>query len=256
MLSNVETLQVLAMHAGVELPSNNVLTQEAMQERSAKSKLMEDASLYFQHKLSSPEGKRDMAYMHEVRGFSHDEIKQMELGSLRDIKAFVHHLQSKGYTRKEIEAAGLLTKGFGTTHTVVIPLKDAVGAVKGFTLRSLLSQRELDNNDKKYKYNIGIKLDSLFNIHAASPTEPLVVMEGYLDVLNCSVKGISNVVALGGGHLTDTQLQHALKLGYSRFILLFDNDKAGEKGTVNAIHKILKAGATAFVAGPLDTRYV
>ena len=77
----------------------------------------------------------------------------------------------------------------------------------------------------------------------------LIITEGYLDALAMqkameAIKGtrVYTPVALGTSNITSEQLDKIEKFPVSDIILCLDNDDAGKKGTISAIHEITKRG--------------
>lgn len=95
-----------------------------------------------------------------------------------------------------------------------------------------LSNRRVDNYGPKwFHYPRGIKTaDILFNLDNIKPFEPIIVVEGIIDVLKFHSVGLTNVVAVLGSHLS--QEQENLLIQYTDTLYLcFDNDEAGQHAT-------------------------
>lgn len=245
-LSNLDTLKELARLAHYNLPSLRGYSDETARESQARASLMETALDFFNVQLwTTAGGKRVLAYLKD-RGYSEEEIRDMELGYYPHPEDLQDYLLNKGYSVNIIKNNGLKTKGFGKTHILAIPYRDPVGRIKGFIVRSLLSDDKL-KGEGKYKYSFGVEKDTLFNLHEARGEKTLIIVEGYLDALIATRKGVRGVVATGGSSITEAQLDNAIRYGTKQIILALDNDKAGEAGTDRSIDLITRKGLKSFV---------
>jgi DNA primase len=75
----------------------------------------------------------------------------------------------------------------------------------------------------------------------------LVVVEGFLDALVATARGVLGVVATGGSALTDSQLETVLRYGERSFVLALDSDEAGQKGTEQSLERMYGRKARAYV---------
>jgi len=93
------------------------------------------------------------------------------------------------------------------------------------------------------------KKTPLFNLNEArgQDRDTLIVVEGFLDALISSQRGLEGVVATGGASLTEAQLENALRYGVKSFVLAFDNDEEGQKGTEKTLNLIKQKGLKAYV---------
>lgn len=243
--SNQETLKYLADLANYQL-KNTSYDEEKYLKSKEKGNLLEKALTFMKKNLWSQ--RNEVIEYLESRGYSQEEIRLMDLGYFPEQKKLQEYLISEGFSNDLISTSGLNTKGMGTSHILSIPYRDSNGVLKGFIVRSLLKDKELEQiNEKKYKYTYGLEKDTLFNINNAKKSKNLIIVEGYLDCLIAQVKGLKGVVGTGGNNLTDNQLDNAVKLGIKHFILALDNDKAGKSGTEKAIKKIYQKDLKVFV---------
>ncbi len=180
-----EALERLAKDAGVEINGQN---KEKLEEETKRTNLLEESLNFFKEKLQTPEGKETLTYLKEVRRYSDTEIKDMELGLYPSIKELEDHLAGKGYLTDLIYNAGLKTMGYGDTHKLIIPYRDRVGRLKGFIARTLD-----DSIKPKYILSSGTDRGTLFNIHTTRGMKDIIVVEGFLDALVATQRGVSGV---------------------------------------------------------------
>lgn len=244
--SNKDTLLELARIANYKLKTDE-FNEESYKKKKELGDIFEKALNYMKKMLWSAQGQETLSYL-KNRGYKDEEILQAELGFFPDYEELKEYLLKNDLSESEIKNIGLNTKGLGKTHTLAIPYRDMSGMLKGFIVRSLLSNEELEKiGEQKYKYNYGVEKDTLFNLHQARNQKELILVEGYLDCLIANAKGIKGLVGTGGNHLTEKQLENALKYGYKKFNITLDNDKAGKSGTEKAIKLISKRDLKAFV---------
>lgn len=228
----IEALRKLASVAGIEMPGGNDYDEEAFKKYRQKAAVLEDANSYLAFCLeNSPAAGRYKEYL-EKRGYSTDEVKQMELGYLPSLQKLYQHLQGdKRHQLADIEDAFGIKQAnirpdtrIGTTHQLTLPYRIG-GSIKGFKFRTI------DAGVKpKYLNNYGLdKLSGFFNISSLKGDKDLVVVEGELDSLHATIKGIDNVVATGGSSINIEQVQDAKRRGARAITLCFDYEEGADK---------------------------
>jgi DNA primase catalytic core len=227
-----EALERLAREAGVELKGYD---RERWEKEAEWGNALEMALSYFKTMLWKEQGNETLNYL-KGRGYSEDEIKEMELGFYPSQKEFKKHIEAKVNNIDTIKSLGLEVGGMGETHRAVIPYRDPVGRLKGFIVRAV---KEIE---PKYLFTAGVEKDTLFNLHEARGRDTLIAVEGFLDALISTQRGVSGVVALGGDSLTEAQLENALRYRVKGFVLALDNDEAGQKGTERALDLMSRKG--------------
>jgi DNA primase len=169
-------------------------------------------------------------YLNNVRKYSKEDIKAMELGYIPSQDKLISHLLSKGYSQSLINDTLKLNKAIGSTHKLTIPYRSG-GEIKGFKFRT--------TKDHKPKYINSTGLDKstgFFNISEIKGDKDVVIVEGELDSLIASAKGIENVVATGGNSISPEMVKDALRRGAKKFSICFDR----EKGSFDKINKALE----------------
>lgn len=233
-LTGQETLKELARIANYTLADKVIAQEDIDRQRERESILEEALSLFISRKEEAK------AYL-KGRGWTDKEIEETEIGFYSSQDELINYLSGKGFSKDSIKTAGLLTQGYGETHKIVIAYRDPVGRLKGFIVRAI------DQTEPKYKFSYGIEKDSPFNLNEARREKTLIVVEGFIDAILITLRGVKGVIAIGGSTLTETQLDTALRYGAKDFILALDNDEAGRKGTEKALSLIYKKGLKAYV---------
>lgn len=230
-----ETLQALAKYANYSLADAVGYDYEASQKKHTKADILNKAMAYFQTQLFTGQGDTTLKYLTDVREYTSDEVRGMELGHYPGYGSTEKHLLSMGYEQSDIKAA---IKFDMKHHTVVIPYRDPNGNIICLYGRLARPPKEKENKYMPFTEATGVR-DTLFNIHTTWRQDTLIVVEGYFDALISSQKGIKGVAAVGQGSLRDVQLDDAVTRGARNIILALDQDvKAGPEGTERAIKRI------------------
>jgi DNA primase len=197
------------------------------------------ASFYERHLWESAAGAPVRAYL-ESRGLGEPICREFRLG-LSPGSGLAAKAQEKGFTREELQGAGL-TNARGNDYfppRLMFPLADARGRIVGFQARKLH-----DDDPLKGKYvnspegELFHKSAILYGLHLArtaiAKQERGVVVEGNTDVIALRQAGFEPVVASMGTALTERQLKELQRLT-RRLYLCFDSDAAGEEATLRGM---------------------
>lgn len=237
-LSFIDAVKKLASVAQLQLPPMNVNDQEAYRRVQQRTSLLEEASSYMAWSLQHASGKRADAvrsYLQD-RGYTMEEVEAMGLGYLPGWEKLKAYLVGKGYTEAEVEEALSIGQDgrLGDTHTLAIPYRTG-SRIMGYAFRTV------SGAEPKYLNSTGLdRKAGLFNLSPLKGTKDLVVVEGYLDALHATAKGLENVVAVGSSHLGPEHVQDAIAKGARKVTLCFDADEAGKRGTDHAL-EVLKS---------------
>jgi len=242
-------LQELASPAGVELSPQS---QQAYQAYTRKADILEEAQELFKKRLmeQGPDGEYGavLKYLAE-RGYSAEEMLDMELGAYTDRGKLQEYLKAKGYSEKEIRESGLLTSGLGEDYQLAFLWRDASGRAIGLVGRSIVSAEEQKAKglSSKYRYSAGLhKGEGLIGFTSARGSEKIILLEGVLDALYLNHKGFKSV-AVGGTDLSATQLQALQLAGCKELLLAMDMDEAGQRATEKIIKNLSSSSLRAYV---------
>ena len=160
--------------------------------------------------------------------------------SLDQWDALLRAMSEKGFTKKELMAAGLAVAGRGGRiydkfrNRLMLPVIDVRGDVVGF------GSRVIDNSEPKYMNTTDTPTYSkrrvLYGLNLAKKTKRpnIILCEGNLDVVTLHQAGFDNAVACMGTALTQEQI-HLLSRFTKELVLCYDNDKAGQMATDRAL---------------------
>jgi DNA primase len=243
-VSFMEAVEIMAREAGMTMPARDPKAQEKQDRRAELAGLMEQAVQYFKLQLKTGAGTGAREYL-SGRGLSEDALGRWEIGFAPDgWQSLWDNLTGKGIKDDLILAAGLAkpsSKGGKPYDTfrnrIMYPIRDARGRCIAF------GGRAMDPNDNaKYLNSPETELfdkgRSLYNLRAAREAagkdQPLVVAEGYMDVIALSEAGFGATVAPLGTAVTETQLQMLWRLAPEPIITL-DGDTAGQRAAMRLI---------------------
>jgi DNA primase catalytic core len=229
----IQAVETLADVVGLQLPKGE-FNQESYQRYKDRATLLEDCNSYFIYCLENSTGADEVKAYLSSRGYSDEDIKAMELGYIPSQDKLYKYLLSKGYSQSLIDEVVKLNKGIGSTHRLTIPYRSG-GSVKGFKFRTV--------GDHKTRYLNSTGLDRLggfFNLSGIKGDKDVVIVEGELDSLSASARGVENVVATGGSSIAPEQVGDAIKRGAKSFTLCLDRDPGKEVETYKKINSAIE----------------
>ncbi len=270
-LSFAEAVERLAAEAGVPLPAVDPRGAEQEKVRQGLAEWLELAAKWFEGELKRPPGREARAYL-EKRGLPETEWARFRLGfSPSGRTALKDYLITKGARPAELVESGLLIapEDGGAPYDrfrdrIIFPILDARGRVVSFGGRAMDPQARAKylNGPETPVFHKGHQLYGLSEarkILAAAPTgedTPLVVVEGYMDVIACQRAGIAGVAAMGtalGEEQMDVLWRH-----HPEPTICLDGDRAGRAAANRVLERalpLLKPGRTfrfVFIEGGKD----
>ncbi len=240
-----ETLKHLAKRAGVELEEPDPELKRRRQSEGKLVELLTTAADYFhQLLLFAPQAEEARRYVAE-RKLNEETISTFRVGfALHSWEACRTHFNGQGYSDEELLKVGLLTENpeRGTRYDrfrnrLMIPIRDLDGRVVGFGARTLDPDGipKYLNSPQTQLFDKGRLLYGLDTAkRPIREAREVVIVEGYMDVMQGWQAGFGNLVAQMGTALTGDQLR-LLKRYTKRFILALDADAAGVKATMRSL---------------------
>ncbi len=238
-------LEELARRAGVELRPRTPAQVQAEEEADRLRGALTAAAQYYNHLLRhAPEAEAVRAYVTR-RGMNDETIARFLLGySLPGWDRMRAYLTERGYTVEELVKAGLLVQReeSGSTYDrfrdrLMIPICDVQGRVVGFGARTL-DPEGVPKYLNSPQTSLFDKSRTLFGLDLARKAirreDRVVIVEGYMDVMQAQQAGFANVVAQMGTALTESQLKQ-LQRYTKRFVLALDPDTAGVQATLRGV---------------------
>jgi DNA primase len=240
----MEALELLARDAGMAMPARDPKAAEKADRATQLAKATEAAVGYFRLQLKTQAATEARGYLAQ-RGLSQAILDRFEIGFAPAGWTATHDaLSAKGVPSDDLVQAGIATRSDdggrlydAFRNRIIFPIRDARGRCIGFGGRAMdpnerakyLNSRETPLFDKgRALYNHGPART------AAGQGNPLIVAEGYMDVIALVAAGFEAAVAPLGTAITEEQLQMLWRIAPEPVIAL-DGDKAG----INAATRLL-----------------
>jgi DNA primase len=238
------SLEELARRAGVELKPHTEQEEAEGQERTRLREILEAAAVYYHNLLlKAPQAQPARDYVAQ-RGLKDRTVETFQLGyALDEWHALENHLTGRDYTREELVTAGLMVeRDDGRVYDrfrgrLIIPIRDRRGRVIGFGARTLDPDGvpKYLNSPQTPVFDKGA---TLYGLDRASKgiraAERVVIVEGYMDVMQAHQAGFTDVVAQLGTALTEENLRRLTRYT-RRIILALDPDTAGQAATMRGL---------------------
>lgn len=247
-LSFPEAVTSLAELAGMELPQDSPEDRQREEKAKGLAEACLDAAKFFRNMLNRSEGQTGKDYF-DRRRVSEAARKKFGLGFAPDSRtALKDYLLNKDYPPALLVEAGLLIQpdDGGAPYDrfrgrVMFPIlgpRDRVIAFGGRALSKSTKAKYLNSPETPLFH----KSNTLYNLgaarkRAAASKRPLIVAEGYMDVIAIAEIGWPAVAPLGTA-LTEAQLSLLWK-SQDNPILCFDGDRAGKAAAYRAIDRAL-----------------
>lgn len=249
-ISFVESVQMLADRAGINLPTSTNYEDEKIAKLKAKVYDVNQFTAEYYHKnLYRPESKAGQEYI-KKRKLDNNTLKSFMIGFSGQFDELYKALRKEGFEDEEILASGLVNKSREGMYIdryrnrVMFPIQDVRNRVIAFGGRVLDdSKPKYINSPENIVYSKG---RNLFGLNVAKKNNPgmmkrLLIVEGYMDAISLFQRGITNVVASLGTALTDAQ-GRLLRKSTEQVILGYDADGAGQAAIVRGMDILQSMG--------------
>jgi DNA primase len=253
-LGFMEAVEALAAEAGMQMPARDPKAAERADRRTLLQQVMDEAVRFYRLQLKTAAGAEARTYLAQKRRLTDPAWDRWDIGWAPSGRlALKDALAAKGIAPDLMVASGLIAKADdGSLYDrfrgrIIFPIKDSRGRPIS------LGGRSLDPNAQA-KYLNGPETElfdkgrNLFNHaparEAAGKGRPLVVAEGYMDVIALSEAGFTAAVAPLGTAVTEDQLRMIWRISDEPIVAL-DGDNAGLKAAQRVIDlalPLLEAG--------------
>ena len=237
----MEAVEVLAREAGMAMPARDPREAEAANRRTTLSGVMEEAVRHYRLQLRTAQGAAARDYLAR-RKLGQAAVDRFEIGYAPEAWAGLFQaLRAKGIDADQIIEAGLAIRpdSGGEPHDrfrgrIIYPIRDLRGRCIGLGGRAMdpsapakyLNSPETPIFDKgRTLYNGGPARE------ACAKGAPLVVAEGYMDVIALVEAGFTGAVAPLGTSVTEEQLRMMWRI-HPEPVIALDGDKAGIKAAL------------------------
>ena len=250
----IEAIEILAQEAGMPVPKRDPHAQEKSEQRSELTDVMEQAVQFHRLQLKTAPASEARAYLAR-RGLSEAIQDRFDMGFAPDVRqGLLQHLTAKGVTPDQLVAAGLCARpeDGGAPYDrfrgrILFPIRDARGRCIALGGRSLdpNARAKYLNSPETVLFDKGRNLYHLKPAReAAGKGQPLIVAEGYMDVIALVEAGFGAAVAPLGTAVTEHQLALLWRIAPEPIIAL-DGDTAGLRAAYRVIDlalPLLEAG--------------
>jgi DNA primase len=252
----MEAIEILAREAGMTMPARDPQAAQKADRATELAKATEAAVAHFRLQLKTQTAAEARAYL-DRRGLDAATLDRFEIGFAPDAwQGLWDALKAKGLGDDLLLEAGLAKpsqKGGKPYDTfrgrIMFPIRDTRGRCIAF------GGRAMDPNDNAKYLNspetaLFDKGRTLYNHgparEAAGKGQPLIVAEGYMDVIALVRAGFEAAVAPLGTAITEDQLRLMWRIADEPIIAL-DGDAAGLRAAMRLVDltlPMLEAGKT------------
>jgi len=250
----IEAVEILAAEVGLPMPEYDPKSKEKSDRNKILIEIMEQSVNFFRLTLNSKQGKHALDYLHK-RGLNSAVIEHFEIGFAPPEQTILtQKLIDKGYEIDAIIETGMSARSDDGNRyydrfrgRVMFPIRDSRGRCIAFGGRSLdpAARAKYLNSPETSLFDKGRTLYNLAGARSAvGRAEPLIVTEGYMDVIALHSGNFSGAIAPLGTAITEQQLQSMWRVSPEPIIAL-DGDKAGLRAAYRLIDlslPLLKTG--------------
>ena len=244
-LEFMEAVERLAEMAGLAVPRTAPQDPAASRQRKAALDILEETTLFFEAALRRDDGRDATRYLKQ-RGLDSAIVKTFRIGysPRMGLRAA---LKDKGFSDEDMLAAGVIRKSDrdGSLYDyfrdrVMFPIENRQGKVIAFGARALgdAQPKYLNSGEGPTFSKKAVLYGWVQAREGLRRNLPLVVAEGYMDVIAIHRSGAAAAVAPLGTALTPEQIALLWKL-HDEPVLCFDGDAAGQRAQTRALERIL-----------------
>ncbi len=248
-ISFVEAVQMLADKVGISLD-----IKPSAPENPTAYQILNEASLYFQHHLSTPAVKEYLL----SRQLSAKTITNLSLGyAPNEWEELFNYLKKKGFAETALIQSGLFIQKETRIYNrfrdrLIFPIFDLRDRVIAFGGR-LIHPAETSETPKYLnspETSLYVKSDVLYGLSLAKDAvrqhESIILVEGYMDFVAFYQQGIRQVAATLGTAFTDQHVR-LIKRFTTTVYLCFDMDAAGRQACLRAGELLQQSDTKCYV---------
>ena len=244
-----EAVKYLANLAGMQTYTFTKKDEEREKQWNEYSEIFKLYVEFYHKELIQNQGYNFAREYLKKRNLSKKEVVDFKIGYVPQNPNFFENLKSK-FDEKIIIDTGLFYFDEKKNHYVerfkdriIFPINSITGqpiALGGRTIKENNYMAKYINSPETPFFKKGSNLYNLdFARKLSNKVEYIYLVEGYMDVVSLSSKGIENVVANLGTSLTDRQVT-ILNQFYDDIIICFDGDESGYKAALRAAENLIK----------------
>jgi len=252
-MSFIEAVETLADKFHVQLEETQDDNRPKGPPKAALKDVLERACLFYQFiLLHTLEGHAALDYLYS-RGIDLNFIQTFQIGlAPKTPQLFLKTMWEQKISNALLEETGLLSKGREFfSDRITIPIRDAGGAVIGFSARKF----KTDTFGGKYintpETPLFKKSKVLFGLSYSRKTiakeRKALIVEGQIDALRLIHCGFNWAVAGQGTAFGEDHAKELIHLGVRQVYLALDGDAAGQEAAVKIGNLFQKEGIEALV---------
>jgi len=244
-LDFIESVSRLADLAGLQLPDSKPEDAAQAARRRTALDILEAGCRFFEASLQKDSAAEARSYL-DRRGLDSETITSFRIGYAPS-SGLQAALQQRSFDKQMINTAGLsgISERDGSHYDwfrnrIIFPIENRQGNIIGFGARAMgEAQPKYLNSPEGPTFS---KKQVLYGWNQARAKVraglPLMLVEGYMDVIAVTRSGVAGALAPLGTALTEQQIQLAWKL-HDEPVLCFDGDTAGRKAAGRAVLRLL-----------------
>lgn len=246
-LSFIETIEMLADRAGINLPTiNNNVDDKLIKLKSRVYDINDVTAKFYHENLYKPTSKEAQNYI-KRRKLDNRTLKNFLIGYSGTFNELYIHLKEKGFSDEEILASSLVNRNENGKFIdrfrkrLMFPIQDTRNRVIAFGGRVLDdSKPKYINSPENIVYSKGKHLFGL-NVAKREQIKKIIIVEGYMDAISLHQRGITNTVASLGTAMTESQ-GRLLRKSSEQVIIGYDADGAGQAATLRGLEILQNLG--------------
>ena len=250
----MEAVELLAREAGMTMPERDPGDRQRADRRTLLIDVMEQAVRYYRMQLMGGQAAEARAYL-DRRGLSEAQREQWGIGFAPDSRnGLWQHLTQAGIAPDLIIEAGLCARpdDGGQPYDrfrgrIMFPIRDARDRAIAFGGRAMAENARAKylNSPETPLFDKGRTLYNIGPARAAmGKGTPLIVAEGYMDVIALVGAGFTGAVAPLGTAITEDQLRLLWRM-HDEPVVALDGDTAG----LRAGHRLADLALPLITAG-------
>ncbi|XDZ66186.1 DNA primase [Alphaproteobacteria bacterium LSUCC0684] len=244
-LGFMEAVRTLADMAGLAVPQSTPEEAANTEKRTSQMVILDETARQYQSALAE-EGNPAKAYL-ERRGIGEEMIREFRLGYAKP-RGLTDAMARFGHSPEAMIEAGVARRSERDQriydyfrNRVMFPICDMRGRVIAFGARALSDDQQpkyLNSGESQLFHKKAVLYGAHLARVAARKNLPLVVCEGYMDVIAIHQAGVAAAVAPLGTALTEDQIKLLWRMD-EQPQLCFDGDNAGRGAALKALIRAL-----------------
>ena len=240
-----EAVKILAAEAGMQPYRFTNFDKKKDLRFQTYKKIFFNYLNHFHKELYEIRNKEALEYL-KKRGLKKDAIENFKLGFVPRENNFYSQL-SKNFSEEEINLTGLYYKNEKTgkyvdrfNSRILFPINNISGDTIAFGGR-VIREGKLAKYINSPETEFFKKGRQLFNLNLAkderSNSKEVIIVEGYMDVISLTSRGIKNVISNCGTAITESQINLIWKF-FSDPIICLDGDKSGQQAALRIAERL------------------